>query len=78
MKFKLTENAEENYKDLLEEMFGKNWQGRTYRTTHTAHNTSEHPGYDEGVSPDALYDFKDIKTGKEMPISVYDYEIEEC
>jgi hypothetical protein len=73
--FCLTSDAEENYRDLLEEKFGKDWQGRTFKVTNVARNSDEHPGYDEGVSPQKLYDFKDVKTGEDMPISIYDWEI---
>ena len=34
-----------------------------------------HPGYDEGVSPQKLYDFKDAITNEEIHFSVYDWEV---
>lgn len=43
--------------------------------THVARNRNEHPGYDESVSPDKLYDLKVKDTGEEVPFSLYDYEL---
>jgi hypothetical protein len=76
-KFRLTSDAEENYKDILKELFGDKWSERVFRVTHVAHSVEEHRGYDEGVAPQGLYDFEDVKSGKEMSVSVYDWEIEE-
>ncbi len=42
--------------------------------THVATNTNEHPGYDTGLTGEALYDFKTLD-GKEIPCSLYDYEL---
>jgi hypothetical protein len=42
--------------------------------THVAKSTEDHPGYDESVSPDYLYDFK-TEAGEDVPCSLYDYEL---
>lgn len=42
--------------------------------THVARNQSEHPGYDDSVKPDKLYDFKTID-GEEVHCSLYDYKV---
>jgi len=44
--------------------------------THVAYNTQDNPCYDTSISPDALCDFKEAKTGKEVPCSLYEYEFE--
>jgi len=50
------------------------FRGKVLIVTHVAKNTNDHPGYDESVSPEYLYDFK-TKDGKEVPCSLYDYEL---
>jgi len=42
--------------------------------THVAKDKNEHPGYDESVSPEYLYDLK-TESGKEVYCSLYDYEL---
>ena len=42
--------------------------------THVAKDKTDHPGYDEGVSPEYLYDLK-TESGKDVPCSLYDYEL---
>lgn len=42
--------------------------------THVAKDKSTHPGYDESVSPEYLYDLK-TESGKDVPCSLYDYEL---
>ena len=42
--------------------------------THVAKNTSEHPGYDESISPEYLYDLKK-ENGECVNCSLYDYEL---
>jgi len=63
-----SENDNENYDDF---------RNKVLIITHIATSTQEHPGYDEGVSPDALYDFK-AEDGNEIPFSLYDYELEDA
>jgi hypothetical protein len=36
-----------------------------------------HPGYDEGVSPEKLYDLKRADNNEDLPMSLYDWELEE-
>lgn len=60
-KARMTNNALENY--------GEEYRGKVFTVCHVARNRAEHPGYDEGVSPDRLYDFN------ELEFSLYDYEI---
>jgi hypothetical protein len=45
--------------------------------THVAKNKFEHPGYDESVSPQKLYDFK-TEAGDPVGCSLYDYELVEA
>ena len=59
-------NDNENYDDF---------RNKVLIITHVATSREEHQGYDEGVSPDALYDFED-EDGNEIPCSLYDYELE--
>ncbi len=42
--------------------------------TNVAKNSDEHPGYDESISPDYLYDLKTID-GDSVNCSLYDYEL---
>ena len=42
--------------------------------TNVAKNTNDHPGYDDSVSPDYLYDLKTV-SGKDVHCSLYDYEL---
>jgi len=42
--------------------------------TNVAKNKDDHPGYDESVGPDYIYDLKK-ESGKEVPCSLYDYEL---
>ena len=51
------------------------FRNKTLIITHVAHDISEHPGYDSGVSPACLYDLKD-ESGNEIYCSLYDYELE--
>lgn len=42
--------------------------------THVAKDICQHPGYDESLSPEYLYDLKK-ETGENIPCSLYDYEL---
>jgi len=42
--------------------------------THVAKDKSQHPGYDESVSPEYLYDLKK-ENGEQIHCSLYDYEL---
>jgi len=42
--------------------------------TNVAKDRTEHPGYDEGVSPQYLYDLK-TESGETVNYSLYDYEL---
>lgn len=42
--------------------------------THVAKDKTEHPGYDECVSPEYLYDLKK-ESGEDIGSSLYDYEL---
>lgn len=66
-KVTMTQDAIENY--------GEKWDGVVLVITHVAHNKSEHPGYDEGVSPQGLYDLKRQDTNEDLPMSLYDWEL---
>lgn len=51
-----------------------NFRNEILIVTNVAKNKNEHPGYDEGISPEYLYDLK-TTTGKDVPFSLYDYEL---
>ena len=53
----------------------RGFRGKTLVITHIATNRDEHAGYDEGVGG-GLYDLKVKKSGREVPFSLYDYELE--
>jgi hypothetical protein len=42
--------------------------------TNVAKDSSEHPGYDSSLSHEYLYDLK-TASGKDVPCSLYDYEL---
>lgn len=65
---KMTEEAINNY--------GEKYQDVELIVTHVARNRDEHPGYDEGVFPQKLYDLKIKETGEDLPFSLYDWELE--
>ncbi len=44
--------------------------------TFVSRNTNDHPGYDESLSPEKLFDLK-TETGEEVPFSLYEYEVKE-
>jgi len=51
----------------------RKFRGRKLRIVHVATNRDEHQGFDEGVGQ-ALYDLETID-GREVPFSLYDYEL---
>ena len=53
------------------------YQNQILTVSHVAKNREEHPGYDEGVSPNYLYDLKTLE-GENVPFSLYDYELTEA
>lgn len=59
------ENDNENY---------DSFRDKVIIITNVAKNVYEHPGYDESLSPQYLYDLKTI-SGKEVHFSLYDYEL---
>ena len=59
------ENDNDNYDSFKDEILV---------ITHVAKSHDDHPGYDEGLSPEYLYDFRTL-SGKEVPCSLYDYEL---
>ena len=61
-KFTLTSDAVENY--------GSEYANKVFTVSHIAYDKSQHPGYDEGLNGQALYD------AEELQFSVYDYEVE--
>lgn len=63
----MSENAIENY--------GEQWRNIVLIITHVARNKNEHPGYDDGVSPQRLYDLKREDNGEDLNMSLYDWEL---
>lgn len=48
----------------------------TLRVTNMAFNRDQHPGYDEGLGGQALYDLERADTGHPVEVSLYEYELE--
>ncbi len=63
----MTNEAIENY--------GEQWRDVVLVITHVAHSKADHPGYDEGVSPQGLYDLKREDNDEELNMSLYDWEL---
>lgn len=59
------ENDNDNYDSFRDEVL---------IITHVAKNTEDHRFYDESLSPEYLYSFKTV-SGKDVPCSLYDYEL---
>lgn len=63
---RISRNDNENY---------ARFHGKTLVVTAVAENKREHPGYDDSVAGQGLYDLKTEK-GKSVPFCLYDYELE--
>lgn len=50
------------------------YRGKHLKIVHVAKNKDEHPGYDESVYPQQLYDLETMD-GSLVPFSLYDYEL---
>jgi hypothetical protein len=77
--------------DALEN-YGKEWKNVELVITYAANNANKympakeffergkprgyHPGYDDGVSGQGLYDLKRKDTGESLMFSLYDWELE--
>jgi len=61
------DNDNENYIELKD---------KNLIMTYVATSIKDHPGYDEGLEGMPLYDLK-TEDGKEIPFSLYEYELEE-
>jgi|APSaa5957512535_1039671.scaffolds.fasta_scaffold00325_76 hypothetical protein len=62
---KVDSDHKDNYEDFADKVL---------IVTHVAVSHKDHPGYDDGVAGQALYDFKTLD-GKEIHSSLYDYEL---
>lgn len=51
------------------------FRNKPLRIIHKATNTTEHPGYDDSIKGQGLYDLEDEKTGELIDSSLYDYEL---
>jgi hypothetical protein len=60
-------NDNNNYDDF---------RGETLIIKKVSKSVKDHPGYDEGVSPQWLYDLEIESTGTMCGCSLYDYELE--
>lgn len=58
------------------ENYGQQFTGRRLQVAAVAYNRDQHPGYDEGLGGQGLYDLADAETGEELPHSLYAYELE--
>jgi hypothetical protein len=56
----------ENYIDFMDKVLV---------ITHVATNTNQHPGYDDAMEGEPLFDLE-TEDGEEVPFSLYEYEIE--
>lgn len=50
------------------------YRGQILRIYTISKNEQEHPGYDNSMYPDRLYDLK-TESGEDVPFSLYDYEL---
>lgn len=57
--------------DVAIENYGEEYRDKTFTVSKISRSTEEHPGYDEGLADEALYDFE------ELEFSLYDYEVYE-
>ena len=51
------------------------FRGKKLKITHVAHNTNDHPGYDNSMEGMPLYDLRDVD-GNDIGSSLYAYELE--
>jgi len=51
------------------------YRGLLLEITHIATSVKQHPGYDESMDKMPLFDLKVFETGKDVPFSLYDYEV---
>jgi hypothetical protein len=61
-----SDNDNENY---------SSFRDRPLKIIHVATSTEQHPGYDDSMKGQGLYDFIDAVTGMEIGCSLYDYEL---
>jgi len=61
-----SDNDNENYDEF---------RNKVLIITHVTTSAQEHQAFDEGLSGQGLYDFKD-EDGNDIPCSLYDYELE--
>lgn len=54
-----------------------NFRNKRLQIVSAAHNTEEHPGYDDAMKGMSLYDLKD-EEGNYIPCSLYTYELEKA
>ena len=66
-KVRMTEEALENY--------GEQYSEVTFEIIKVSKSTKDHPGFDDSVYPDWLYDLKNLDNGEYFPGSLYDYEL---
>lgn len=59
------DNDNENY---------DSFRNKTLRITHVATSEKDHPGYDNGLKPEELYDLE-TDEGNVIPLSLYGYEL---
>jgi hypothetical protein len=64
---KMTDDALENY--------GEEWKDTVFTITNAAKSVHDHPGYDESIYPQVLYDLKVYETDEDFPNSLYDWEL---
>lgn len=57
--------------DVAIENYGEEYRDKTFTVSKISRSTKDHPGYDEGLAGEALYDFE------ELEFSLYDYEVYE-
>jgi hypothetical protein len=62
--------------EITNEDYGKPLYGKKCKVTHIATNEKQHRGYDSGMGGMALVDCKDVKTGKDVNSSFYEWEFD--
>lgn len=57
--------------DVAIENYGEEYRDKVFTVSKVSRSTKDHPGYDEGLADEVLYDFE------ELEFSMYDYEVYE-
>ena len=56
--------------DVALENYGENYRGQVFTVESCANCVEDHPGYDDSIAPQGLYDLEGLN------YSLYDYELD--